>query len=574
MKSRHLISMIITVALSMLLRISVFAQTNGVTLLDHLDQPHGKSPQKTSYSSCWGYVTPDGREYGFISTYTGMAVIDINSDTMKEVAFIPGPTSTWCYREIKTHKQYGYIVYDYPTGGEFIGIQIVDLSQLPDTVILVRTFLYTDTASGNVSTSHSLSYSDGYLYCNGSSHFAQGGSVIFSLINDPTNPEFVGSVQPGYLHDTYIRNDTLYGSAINSGGGLYLIDVKDKANPQVLGKISYPGSGTHNSWISIDSKYAFTADEVGSTAHDMKVWALDSLPNSAKVAEWSADPTTSIHNVYGRGHYIYVSHYKAGMRVLDVHDPTKPSEVGYYDTYQPAIDSVLGAFAGCWAVFPYFPSGKIIASDMQTGMYLFRFDGLKARERVYLLEPADSVSQTAGFWFRWTSAANKDEDPVYYDLHIKGINGTVFDTTFTTKDTSITNSYLQTLEGGDYKWFVNVRDEFTAVTSIDTFYFRSFGPEDVSDNNILPRHFDLKQNYPNPFNPTTQIDFSLDASSIVTLKIYNLIGEEIATLLDGVQLAGGKYTVNFQPRDLSSGVYFYKLMTPTFTRTMKMVLSR
>src|SRR5260221_13608475 len=96
----------------------LLGQTNGLTLVDHLDKPHGLSPQRTSYSSCWGYVTPDGREYGFISTYTGMSVIDINADTMREVQFIPGPTSAYCYREIRTYKHYGYIVYDYPTGAQ------------------------------------------------------------------------------------------------------------------------------------------------------------------------------------------------------------------------------------------------------------------------------------------------------------------------------------------------------------------------------------------------------------------------------------------------------------------------
>lgn len=550
---------------------SLLGQSNGVTLLDHLDVPHGTSPQNTSYSSCWGYVSPDGREYGFISTYTGMAVIDLNSDTMTEVQFIPGPTSGYCYREIKTHRNYGYIVYDYPTGGEFIGIQIVDLSQLPDTVILLKTLLYADSALGNVSTSHTLSYSDGYLYCNGSSRFRPGGTVIFSLWNDPTNPEFVGAYEPTYIHDSYIRNDTLYGAAIATQGGLYIADVSDKANPVTLGRIVYPGSGTHNVWISIDGKYAFTADEVGATIHDMKVWAMDSLPNSVKVAEWSADPTTSIHNVQGRGRYVYASHYKAGMRVIDVRDPTNPVEVGSYDTYQPSIDSVPGQYAGCWAVFPYFPSGKIIASDMQTGMYLFRFDSLKARMRVRLLEPQDSLSATGGFYFRWTAAANQSDDPHYYELHLKGAST---DTSFSTRDTSLTNSFLQTLGGGDYTWFVTVCDEFTDVSSVDSFCLHSFGPEAVSDGEGLVKSFILHQNYPNPFNPRTRIEFSLAKTSPVSLKLYDILGEEVKTLLHGETLPQGTYSVAFNAQNLPSGVYFYRLNTPYFSQSRKMMLGR
>src|SRR5436309_1937625 len=128
MRSFHLHLVLLLVLQS--ISFSLLAQTNGVTFIDHLDKPHGLSPDRTSYSSCWGYVAPDGREFGFISTYTGMSVIDINSDTMREIQFIPGPASRYCYREIRTHKQFGYIVYDFPTAGEFIGIQIVDFSQL------------------------------------------------------------------------------------------------------------------------------------------------------------------------------------------------------------------------------------------------------------------------------------------------------------------------------------------------------------------------------------------------------------------------------------------------------------
>ena len=571
---------IITAVQILLLCGALHPQPNGVTLLGHLNNPHGLSAQKTSFSSCWGYVAPDGREYGFISTYTGMAVIDINSDTMKEVAFIPGPTSAWCYREIKTHKNFGYIVYDYPTGGEFIGIQIVDLSRLPDTVLLVKTFLYSDSAFGNVSTSHTLSYADGFLYCNGSSHYLPGGTVIFSLKNDPTAPEFAGTYEPMYLHDTYIRNDTLYGAAITSGGGLYIADVKNKSAPVTLGKIVYSGSGTHNSWVSLDTKYAFTTDEVGGTNHDLKVWALDSLPNSVKVAEWTADPTASIHNVYGRGHYLYVSHYKAGFRALDIHDPENPVEAGFFDTYTPAVDSVPGSYAGCWAVFPYFPSGKIIASDMQTGIYLFRFDALKPRARVQLLEPPDSASSTGGFQFRWTAAADQTEDPLYYELHVRGLNGNPLDTAFTTHDTSFTNAFLLTLEAGDYLWYVTARDEFTLVTSIDTFSFHSSGSTGVGQDKQLPREFKLEQNYPNPFNPKTVIRYSLPGverggTSLyrVRLDLYDVLGRTVATLVDELQEPGSK-SVEWNPGNAPSGVYFYRLTAGKFSDAKRLLYLR
>ncbi len=271
-----------------------YGQLNGLHIIGHLYAPHGKSPQKTEFSSCWGWVSPDGKEYAFVSTYTGTSIVDLNADTMKEIQFVLGPPSGYCYREVKTYKHYAYIVTDYPTTLQpYVGIQILDLSGLPDTVILVKDTIYVDPVdtSRNLRTSHTLSYADGYLYCNGSAKWGPDGTVILSLLKDPENPELAGSYEPQYLHDTYIRHDTLYGAAIATVGGLYVVDVKDKLNPVLLGKITYTGSGTHNAWASIDGHYAFTVDEVGGTTHDIKVWALDSLPNSVKVAEWSADPT-------------------------------------------------------------------------------------------------------------------------------------------------------------------------------------------------------------------------------------------------------------------------------------------
>ncbi|MBI4547716.1 MAG: choice-of-anchor B family protein [Ignavibacteriae bacterium] len=545
---------------------SAFSQSNGVTLIGHLDQPHGISPQGTKYSSCWGWVAPDGKEYALIAVYTGTSIIDLNGDSLREVAFIPGPTSSYIWREMKTYKHYAYIVSE---GGS--GVQIVDLSGLPDTAILVKEFIFTDTLTGrDIARSHTVTLADGYLYLNGSANWSPSGVVIFSLRNDPTNPAYVGEYGPTYIHDSYVRNDTLYAAAIFSSGGLYIANVRDKANPVELGRISYAGSGTHNAWASVDGKYAFTTDEIGSTAHNIKVWALDSLPNSFQVAEYSADPTAITHNVHGRGNYLYVAHYKAGMRVVDVLDPPIPAEVGFYDTYEPFPDPVFGGYAGCWGVYPYFPSGKWIGSDMQTGLYVCTFSGLVPRRRPQLLEPPDSAVNTLSK-FRWSSAADQAEDPHYYDLHIVG-NGV--DTVFTTRDTSIVPPQFIPIDaGGEFSWFVIVRDEFTEVSSIDTFHF-TVAPNAVGEENRMPNEYSLYQNYPNPFNSTTVISFQLPVESWVTMKVYNVIGNEVQTLLNNKRLQPGTHHVTFDASMVSSGIYFYRLTSPKFTSTKKLVLIR
>jgi hypothetical protein len=89
--------------------------------------------------------------------------------------------------------------------------------------------------------------------------------------------------------------------------------------------------------------------------------------------------------------------------------------------------------------------------------------------------------------------------------------------------------------------------------------------------NITPDDFILEQNYPNPFNPSTVISYQLPVSSDVTLKVYDILGNEIATLVDEHKPAG-RYEVDFNASSLSSGVYFYQLKANNFIKTKKMIL--
>lgn len=89
----------------------------------------------------------------------------------------------------------------------------------------------------------------------------------------------------------------------------------------------------------------------------------------------------------------------------------------------------------------------------------------------------------------------------------------------------------------------------------------------------VPSAFSLSQNYPNPFNPTTTISYQLPASASVTLKVFDVLGREVATLVDAVQVAG-TYKTAFDASRLSSGVYLYQLKTERFVQTQKMMLMK
>ena len=95
----------------------------------------------------------------------------------------------------------------------------------------------------------------------------------------------------------------------------------------------------------------------------------------------------------------------------------------------------------------------------------------------------------------------------------------------------------------------------------------------VEDENgkIVPEGFSLDQNYPNPFNPTTKIKFSIPELSFVTLKVFDVVGNEIETLVNQEESAGS-YDVQFSAIDLPSGIYFYQLRAGNFVETKKMIL--
>ncbi|RJP61180.1 MAG: T9SS C-terminal target domain-containing protein [Ignavibacteriales bacterium] len=95
---------------------------------------------------------------------------------------------------------------------------------------------------------------------------------------------------------------------------------------------------------------------------------------------------------------------------------------------------------------------------------------------------------------------------------------------------------------------------------------------DVRDD-VNINSFELKQNYPNPFNPSTVISYSIPQNAFVTLKVYNILGNEVSTLVNE-QKAAGNYSVTFNASQLSTGIYFYTLQSGNYSETKKLILMK
>ncbi len=172
-------------------------------------------------------------------------------------------------------------------------------------------------------------------------------------------------------------------------------------------------------------------------------------------------------------------------------------------------------------------------------------------KRVTLIDPSMSVNLVGNFGLTAQSiTGNFPSTGTWYDYFSH--------TSITVSNTAMSIS----LPPGEFRLYTTV--QLPAVDLIS-------GLENSPENKIVPASFALEQNYPNPFNPSTFISYQLPTGSRVTLKVYNILGKEVATLVNESKEAG-VYKVLFDASQLSSGVYFYKLDAGTFSQTRKLLL--
>lgn len=142
---------------------------------------------------------------------------------------------------------------------------------------------------------------------------------------------------------------------------------------------------------------------------------------------------------------------------------------------------------------------------------------------------------------------------------------------------SVIGSGMTPMSGGGFVMNGTIGQAVIGPTSGNgTFVYQGFWYGQLKDgvriqNTGAAADFSLKQNYPNPFNPSTKIEFSVPERTKVTLRVMNLLGEEVARPLDGVMVEGSSY-VEFSADDLPSGTYIYRMDAGTFSASKRMVL--
>lgn len=347
---------VLLIILTILANFSFGQSINNMSLLGNKNEyTAGGIPTGFHYSSVWGYTAPNGREYALLGHYAGTTFYDVTDapTTIRNCGTVPGLGSTYNYREFKTYQHYAYIVSE---GGQ--GVQIVDLQYLPDSVHYIKSF----TFSG-YTRSHTISIEGKYLYCSGG-NYNNGGVFILDL-TDPVNPVKRGQWGTRYVHDCQVKNDTIFAACINDGY-CTVLDARNKDSIKLIYQFTYPNAVTHNAWVTEDRKYLVTTDEGG--GNHAKIWNIQNILAPVQVYDINPYEVSMVHNAYIRGDSLYLAHYRAGVIVYNIANRNAPVEVGHYDTY-PGSGT---AYQGCWNVYPYFASKKILAADIATGLYVLK----------------------------------------------------------------------------------------------------------------------------------------------------------------------------------------------------------
>ena len=537
----------------------------------------------------WGYSDtmivngqPRIRELALMCTFRGLSIVDISSPQLRELAFIPSSASNpndfnnnW--REVRTAGRYAYIT----TEAAGAGVQIVNLrpdENNPDSIRYVGTF-----NTGGNNNQHNIG-TDGmgyswqvspYIYvCGGTvtQGFGNSGGVAIYNVSNPESPVLVGRYAARYVHDVYVRNDTMYCSNINNNQGVDIVSVANKSTPVRIKAFTYPNAGTHNIWLSDDSKFIFTTDEISPPgqnifrAHDARNFNTI-IVNAGTYKSPTGGSNPVVHNAYIKSHWAIIAHYTEGVKIVDVTEPYDLVEVGAYDTFTGSGGSAP-SYNGCWGVYPYYPSGKIVASNIPIvfdnsptnngKLMVFTFNHARAGTVYGTIRDAQTQAPIANAEVKALDYYNKSRrSSANGTYRIRTVQGTnkrfVFSATGYRADTLT----LSVPENGD-------------SIQVDVALFSATSRTNLPS---APSEFQLHQNYPNPFNPTTTITYQLPQVCDVRLEVFDVMGRSVAVLVNEKQSAGThSVLLNATQFSLASGVYFYRLSAGGRTETKRMTL--
>ena len=352
-----------------LLTSSIFAQaTMNMEALGDFDYTSDE------WSDIWGYVDEEGNEYAISGTEDSIYFIDVTDCANPQVIYqYNGNSPIW--RDFKVYEDYAYSVCD--GSGCTEGLRIFDLSALPTGGI---TFAGAKTTWFTRAHNIFIDEENGRLYaCDVYDSGVKRDLVILDIATDPKNPILLyeGSLGGGYLHDLNVKDNIIYGSYFY-GDDFRIYDANDPNNIFLIEELSGM-DGAHASWNDADEEWAYLIEEKSDhTINVIDMANLDDPNNDIEIVNQIWDPLESdngliAHNLFVLNDFLYMSHYEDGVKVYDITDRENPVIAGYNDIYTQNNNNYTG-FEGTWGIYPFFPSGCIVASDITNGVNTMQLD--------------------------------------------------------------------------------------------------------------------------------------------------------------------------------------------------------
>lgn len=330
----------------------------------------------------WGWTDPSTqKEYALMCTQSETVFIDI-SDPINPLVIgrLPTHTTNSSWRDVKVYQNHAFVVSEASNHG----MQIFDLTRLRSVTNPPVTFTE-DAHYNGFGNAHNIviNESTGFAYAVGTSTFS--GGPHFVDIRNPLNPTAAGGyANSSYSHDAqvvtyngpdtdYTNREILIGSNRNQ---VVIVDVTDKSNPTQIATINYSNIGyTHQGWFTEDMRFFILGDELdernfGGNTRSI-VFDFEDLDNPQLHFNYSGSTGAIDHNGYVKDNLFFLANYAAGIRIIDISNITNGTmtEAGYFDT-RPSNNSA--SFNGAWNVYPYFESGNIIISDINSGLFIVR----------------------------------------------------------------------------------------------------------------------------------------------------------------------------------------------------------
>jgi len=545
-----------------------------------------------------------GRHYGGTCWY---GVSDHNNPT-----FINGYIAYGRCFTLKKRGDYAYVTDD-------IGLLVIDVSN-PQAPYLAGRSWNEEVWHG--SRTWDIDVQGDYAYL-----AATWTGLVIHNITDPSSPYKVGDYNPAESYDGIaVRGDYAYAATdryAGSYGGLTVFDISDPGDPSVVGVCA-----THDgSKVALHDSFAYLATGYA-TGKGLRIINIFDPSDPFEVT--AVDSNLTIMDVAISYPYAYLAAWYDGIRIVDIQDPLHPVVVNSVDPGLVAHLSVrddrlcVVGFDNepyCYAVMIFDLSDPV--DPVQVGYYginggdvaldsrhlyvpggdlgFFVLQEISEGISIILIpdeDPPFQVPQGGEFGFTGILTNNSDQPQiidawVMADVPGTGMYGPLkrFDNVSLSAYESISRHFNQNIPNhaplGDYLYLGYCGDYPSTVVDSSYFPFEvvpgvltkaveegwvltgSFLGED--NFSAFPSEFALLGNYPNPFNVTTVIRCQLPATADVKLDVYNLLGERVETLLNGMQEAGYKSVV-WDASAVSSGLYFYKLTAGDFTETRRMML--